>query len=106
MSCSIDYREKLLTTNSPSNTRISCSIISVFASSKSPLEEIQTKKNKYEQFAISFAERNGEGEKLNQLCYPYGIFVDNDKSIHVVDCWNHLIVKWELNSNTGQIIAG
>ncbi|CAF4082404.1 unnamed protein product [Adineta steineri] len=39
MSCSIDYREKLLNTNSSSNTRISCSNISVFASSKSPLDD-------------------------------------------------------------------
>ncbi|CAF1251603.1 unnamed protein product [Adineta steineri] len=34
------------------------------------------------------------------------IFIDNDKSIYIADYENHRIVKWKLNSNTGQIIAG
>ncbi|CAF4153581.1 unnamed protein product [Adineta steineri] len=34
------------------------------------------------------------------------MFIDNDKSIYIADSFNHRIVKWKLNSNTGQIIAG
>ncbi|CAF1003859.1 unnamed protein product [Adineta steineri] len=69
-------------------------------------EEIQIKKNKYQQFGITVAGGNGDGQGLNQLYYPYGIFIDNEKSIYTADYSNHRIVKWKLNSNTGQIIAG
>ncbi|CAF4394555.1 unnamed protein product, partial [Adineta steineri] len=48
----------------------------------------------------------GEGQELNQLYHPCGMFIDNDKSIYIADSFNHRIVKSKLNSNTGQIIAG
>ncbi|CAF1362388.1 unnamed protein product [Adineta steineri] len=69
-------------------------------------EEIQTKKNKYQEFGITVAAGNGDGHRLNQLNWPKGIFVDNDKSIYIADSDNHRIVKWKLNSNTGEIIVG
>ncbi|CAF1085836.1 unnamed protein product [Adineta steineri] len=72
----------------------------------SSFEEIQIKKNKYQQFGITVAGGNGDGQGLNQLYYPYGIFIDNEKSIYIADYSNHRIVKWKLNSKTGQIIAG
>ncbi|CAF0899357.1 unnamed protein product [Adineta steineri] len=75
------------------------SVISLF-------EEIQTKKNKFQQFAITVAGGNGYGDELNQLDCPEGIFIDNEKSIYIADRENHRIAKWEMNSNTGQIIAG
>ncbi|CAF1297939.1 unnamed protein product [Adineta steineri] len=34
------------------------------------------------------------------------MFIDNDKSIYIADSDNHRVVKWKLNSNKGQIIAG
>ncbi|CAF4093963.1 unnamed protein product, partial [Adineta steineri] len=68
--------------------------------------QIQTKTNKFQQFAITVAGGNGRGQELNQLYFPYGIFIDNDKSIYIADYCNDRIVKWKLNSNTGQIIAG
>ncbi|CAF0981377.1 unnamed protein product [Adineta steineri] len=69
-------------------------------------QQIQTKKNKFQQFGITVAGGNGEGQKLNQLNSPQGIFIDTDKSIYIADTWNGRIVKWKLNSNTGQVIAG
>ncbi|CAF0937352.1 unnamed protein product [Adineta steineri] len=69
-------------------------------------KEIQTKKNKFQQFAITVAGGNGQGQELNQLSNPWGIFIDNEKSIYIADSSNNRIVKWGLNSNTGQIIAG
>ncbi|CAF3794697.1 unnamed protein product [Adineta steineri] len=65
-------------------------------------KEIQTKKNKYQQFGITVAGGNGQGKKLNQLSWPEGIFIDNDKSIYIADYCNSRIVQWKLNSNTGQ----
>ncbi|CAF3852060.1 unnamed protein product [Adineta steineri] len=72
----------------------------------SSFEQIQTKKNKFQQFAITVAGGNGRGQELNQLYNPWGIFIDNDKSVYIADSDNHRIVKWKLNSNTGEIIAG
>ncbi|CAF1130770.1 unnamed protein product [Adineta steineri] len=69
-------------------------------------KQIQTKKNKFQQFAITVAGGNGQGDKLNQLDCPEGIFIDNDKSIYIADLFNHRIIKWKLNSNTGQVVAG
>ncbi|CAF0750116.1 unnamed protein product [Adineta steineri] len=39
----------------------------------------------------------------NYCCWK--ICIDNDKSIYIADSDNHRIVKWKLNSNTGQIVA-
>ncbi|CAF4034019.1 unnamed protein product, partial [Adineta steineri] len=66
---------------------------------------IPTKKNKFQQFANTVAGGNGSGDELNQLAIPCGIFIDNDKSIYIADHSNDRIVKWKLNSNTGQIIV-
>ncbi|CAF3988976.1 unnamed protein product, partial [Adineta steineri] len=68
--------------------------------------QIQTKKNTFQQFPITVAAGNGHGQGLSQLYCPQGIFIDHDKSIYIADSWNNRIVKWKLNSNTGQIIAG
>ncbi|CAF4047136.1 unnamed protein product, partial [Adineta steineri] len=68
--------------------------------------EIQIKENQFQQFGITVAGGNGQGNELNQLYWPQEIFIDNDKSIYVADYENHRIVKWKLNSSTGQIIAG
>ncbi|CAF1189371.1 unnamed protein product [Adineta steineri] len=70
------------------------------------LEENQTKKNQFQQSGITVAGGNGYGWELIYLPHPFGIFIDNDKSIYIGDSLNHRIVKWKLNSNTGQIIAG
>ncbi|CAF1312888.1 unnamed protein product [Adineta steineri] len=50
--------------------------------------------------------QNGSGNRLNQLFYPVGIFVDDEKTIYIVDSRNHRIVEWKFNSANGQIIAG
>ncbi|CAF1473607.1 unnamed protein product [Adineta steineri] len=68
--------------------------------------EIRTENNKYQQFAVTVAGGNEKGHQLNQLSDPLGISIDKDKSVYIADSDNHRIVKWELNSNTGQIIAG
>ncbi|CAF3877732.1 unnamed protein product, partial [Adineta steineri] len=76
--------------------------ISVISSS----EQIQIKKKRFQQSAITVAGGIGKGQGLNQLCSPFGMFINNDKSIYITDYGNHRIVRWTLNSNTGQIIAG
>ncbi|CAF3885892.1 unnamed protein product [Adineta steineri] len=60
----------------------------------------------FQQFGITVAGGNGEGQELNQLNSPDGICIDDDKSIYIADTCNNRIVKWKFNSNEGQIIAG
>ncbi|CAF4116369.1 unnamed protein product, partial [Adineta steineri] len=68
-------------------------------------KEIQTKKNQFQQVAINVTVGNEKKHQLNLLSYPWGIFIDNDKSIYIADSWNHRIVKWKLHSNKVKIIA-
>jgi hypothetical protein len=49
---------------------------------------------------------NGRGNELNQLKDPCGIFIDDDQTIYIVDCWNHRILQWKCNATNGQIVAG
>ncbi|CAF3992064.1 unnamed protein product [Adineta steineri] len=77
----------------------------ILTQSRIKQKQIQTKKNKFQQFAITVAGGNGKGHELNKLHNPEGMFIDNDKSVYIADGDNHRIVKWTLNSSTGQIIA-
>ncbi|CAF1576118.1 unnamed protein product, partial [Adineta steineri] len=65
-----------------------------------------SKFNKWKQNAITVAGGNGDGQKLNQLNYPQGTFIDKNKNIFIADSSNHRIVEWKYNAKEGQIIAG
>ncbi|CAF4362814.1 unnamed protein product, partial [Adineta steineri] len=68
--------------NNPSN-------ISIQQNSQSFINEIsiiiskKPKWDKWEQNAITVAAGNGNGQKLNQLNFPYGIFVDEKKNVFI-----------------------
>ncbi|CAF3712902.1 unnamed protein product, partial [Adineta steineri] len=49
---------------------------------------------------------NEEGEELNQLYNPVGIFTAENKNIFIADWNNHRIVEWKYNAKEGEIIAG
>ena len=72
------------------------------------LHHHQLKANvKWKQHAKTIAAGNGEGDKLNQLNHPYGIYVDHQpQHIYIADQDNHRIVKWKLGENNGQIVEG
>ncbi|CAF4170638.1 unnamed protein product, partial [Adineta steineri] len=61
---------------------------------------------KWKQNAITVVAGNGEGQQLNQLKDPRGIFIDENKNIFTADFCNHRIVKWKYNAKEGQIVAG
>lgn len=48
----------------------------------------------------------GQGTRLNQLNYPYYIFVDQDYSVYVSDGNNHRVVKWMKGAKEGILVAG
>ncbi|CAF0890261.1 unnamed protein product [Adineta steineri] len=81
------------------NSHLFINDISIISSKK-------PKFNKWKQNAITVAGGNGQGQQLNQLYDPVGIFIDENKNIFIADWNNHRIVKWKYNAKEGQIIAG
>jgi len=62
---------------------------------------------KFKQNGFTVAGENGEGNQLNQLSHPDGIYVDDDNQcIYIVDSYNHRIVQWKFGADNGQVIAG
>ncbi|CAF4069853.1 unnamed protein product [Adineta steineri] len=62
--------------------------------------------DKWKQNAITVAGGNGQGQQLNQLNSPAGIFIDKKKNIFIAELDNHRIVEWKHNAKEGQLIAG
>ena len=56
---------------------------------------------------MTVAGRNGYGNALNQLYYPWGLDIDDDnQSIVIADYWNHRIVEWKMGASHRRVIAG
>ncbi len=49
---------------------------------------------------------NGYGNGINQLYNPWGLYVDDDQTVYVVDSFNHRIVEWKWDAKSGQVVAG
>ena len=43
---------------------------------------------------------------MNQLNHPYGLFVDNDGIVYIVDSLNFRLIKWTPGASTGRVVAG
>ncbi|CAF1226643.1 unnamed protein product [Adineta steineri] len=67
---------------------------------------LEPKFNKWKQNAITVAGGNDQGQELNQLDSPYGIFMDKKTTIFIADNHNDRIVEWNCDAKEGQIIAG
>jgi len=62
---------------------------------------------RWTQNGITIAGGYGNGDQLNQLSSPYGIYVDDDhQCIYIADEGNHRIVKWKFGANNGRVVAG
>ncbi|CAF1543727.1 unnamed protein product [Adineta ricciae] len=61
---------------------------------------------KWKQNGSTICGRNGEGEELNQLSDPFGIFIDKHRNIFIADWGNDRIVRWKRNENRGTVVAG
>ncbi|CAF1238191.1 unnamed protein product [Adineta steineri] len=91
--------------NNPSNVSIRQDS-QAFISDISIISSKKPKFNKWKQNGITVAGGNGQGQELNQLNRPLGIFIDKNKNIIIVDVYNHRIVEWKHNAKEGKIIAG
>jgi sugar lactone lactonase YvrE len=49
---------------------------------------------------------NGQGDGLNQLNYPFYMFVDDKQSLYVSDSQNHRVMKWVKGAKVGILVAG
>ena len=61
---------------------------------------------KWKQDAITVAGENGQGEELNQLNEPWGIYIDDEKTIYTAEQSNHRIIAWKKGATCGEIVAG
>lgn len=61
---------------------------------------------RWRQHGLIVAGGNGEGDDINQLSYPWGLFVDDEQTIYVADQSNHRVMLWRRNATCGQVIAG
>ncbi|CAF1330002.1 unnamed protein product [Rotaria sp. Silwood1] len=61
---------------------------------------------RWQQNGLTVAGGNGQGNGINQLSYPLGLYVDDDQTIYVADQGNNRIVEWKLGAMSGQVVAG
>ncbi|CAF1517808.1 unnamed protein product, partial [Rotaria sp. Silwood1] len=61
---------------------------------------------RWQQNGITVAGGNRQGNGINQLSNPWGLYVDDDQAIYVVDRTNHRIVEWKRGATSGQVVAG
>ncbi|CAF1478908.1 unnamed protein product [Adineta steineri] len=62
---------------------------------------------KWKQHGITIAGGNGDGNQLNQLHRPCGIYVNDDQqTIYITDLINSRIVEWKYGAKNGQVVAG
>ncbi|CAF3733329.1 unnamed protein product, partial [Rotaria sordida] len=62
--------------------------------------------SRWEQNGVTMAGGNGPGSATNQLDCPYGIFIDDDQTMVIADCYNHRIIQWKMGDTNGQVVAG
>ena len=49
---------------------------------------------------------NGQGSGISQLNYPFRLFLGNNQLLYILDEVNRRVIKWNLGSTVGQIVAG
>ncbi len=61
---------------------------------------------KWTQNGITVAGGHGSGNAFDQLTLPYGLHVDDEKTIYIAEYCNNRVVEWKCGSITGQVVAG
>ncbi|CAF1365936.1 unnamed protein product [Rotaria sp. Silwood1] len=61
---------------------------------------------RWQQNGITVAGGNRQGNEINQLSNPCGLYVDDNQTIYVADQSNHRIVEWKQGATNGQVVAG
>ncbi|CAF1578667.1 unnamed protein product, partial [Rotaria sordida] len=61
---------------------------------------------RWQQNGITVAGGNRQGNGINQLSNPLGLYVDDDQTIYVADQSNHRIVEWKWGAMSCHVVAG
>ncbi|CAF1973095.1 unnamed protein product [Rotaria magnacalcarata] len=61
---------------------------------------------KWNQTGVTVAGGNEEGNGINQLNCPWGLYVDDDQTVYIADESNHRIMEWKSGAANGKIVAG
>ncbi|CAF2732984.1 unnamed protein product [Rotaria sp. Silwood2] len=61
---------------------------------------------RWQQNGITVAGGNRQGNGINQLSNPCGLYVDDDQTVYVADASNYRIVEWKWGATSGQVVAG
>ncbi len=61
---------------------------------------------RWKQNGFTVAGGNGQGNRLNQLCRPCGVYVDDNQAIYVADYENHRIMEYKRGATDGRVVAG
>ncbi|CAM4774247.1 unnamed protein product [Rotaria magnacalcarata] len=61
---------------------------------------------RWKQNGRTVAGGNGQGNGINQLSYPCGLYIDDDQTVYVADRNNHRIVEWKSSATSGKVVAG
>ncbi|CAF1522956.1 unnamed protein product, partial [Rotaria sp. Silwood1] len=80
-------------------------MISVIPPLRAPAIDIHSNA-RWQQNGITVVGGNGNGNGINQLSYPLGLFVDDEQTIYVADQGNHRIMEWKWGATSGQVVAG
>ncbi|CAF4295990.1 unnamed protein product, partial [Rotaria magnacalcarata] len=58
----------------------------------------------WKQNGLTVAGGNGQGNGMNQLSNPWGLYVDDDdQTVYVADVANRRVVKWKSSATNGQV---
>ncbi|CAF2774091.1 unnamed protein product [Rotaria sp. Silwood2] len=49
---------------------------------------------------------HGEGNTLHKLYRPFGLVLDDDRTMLIADSYNDRIIQWKVGDNSGQVVAG
>ncbi|CAF3022045.1 unnamed protein product [Rotaria sp. Silwood2] len=89
---------------------ISCFIIFLVSISDYPLRSPSSTNihpnARWQQNGITVAGGNRQGNGINQLSSPWGLYVYDDQGVYVADASNHRIVEWKWGATSGQVVAG
>ncbi|CAF1125421.1 unnamed protein product [Adineta steineri] len=58
------------------------------------------------QHGVIVAGGNGQGNELNQLYTPHGLYVDEDQTVFIADFDNYRVMEWKYGATSGQVVAG
>jgi sugar lactone lactonase YvrE len=61
---------------------------------------------RWQQNGLNVTEGTGKDSGINQLSYPWGLYVNDDQTVYVADGSNHRIMEWKWGATSGKVVAG